>query len=70
MKSNRFPKQKNLVRSEALFLQISLTSGLKGEKSWIFPFAFTVYCNVLFWLKYRKKIQSHTDVQLEKGEVF
>ena len=43
MKSNCFPKQKNLVRSEALFLflQVSLTSGLKEEKSWIFPFAFT-----------------------------
>lgn len=51
------------------FLQISLMSDLTVD-SWVIRSAFrSLWCNLLFLLKYVKKIQPHKDMWLEKEEL-
>ena len=34
-----------------------------------FLFQCSICCDMLFWLKYMKKIQYHTDIELESGNI-
>lgn len=64
--------KKNLVRSKApsLFLQISLILSSKKRAGFLHLLLYVIYCEALFWLKYRNKIEPPTDSQLESREVF
>jgi len=49
----------------------SLMSTEQGRAEFSCLFVHSICCNcMLLWLKYRRKIQSQTDTQLEKEEVF
>ena len=51
------------------YLKISVVSGFI-KKAGFFLLLYPVLGNMLFWLKYVRKIQPHTVVPLEKQGVF
>ena len=67
-----FSKTKNVVRSRACFYSFGKLFNFWLHRKKIAGFSFLLlhltYCNMLFWLKNMKKLQTYTDMQFRKVE--